>query len=132
MRGFAQDLYGIPRERVIGSTVAYRFVEKASGAAIVQQAALDVIDDGPGKPIQIWNVIGRHPVLAAGNANGDIEMLKFTQAGGKPFLNLLVLHDDSEREFAYEQGAEKVLHLADENNWNVISMMDDWKVIFTI
>ena len=131
MRGFANDLYGIPRERVIGSTVAYRFLDEESGASIVQQAELDVIDDGPGKAIQIWHVIGRHPILAAGNSNGDIEMLKFAQASGNPFLNLLVLHDDAEREFAYDQGAEKALHLADERNWRVISMKEDWDDIFS-
>jgi len=130
MRGFADDLYGIPRERVIGSTVAYRFVESEAGAAIVQQAELDVIDDGPGKPVQIWNVIGRHPILAAGNSNGDIEMLKFAQASGKPFLNLLLYHDDGEREFAYDQGAEQALRLAAERGWQVISMQNDWKGIF--
>lgn len=130
MRGFAHDLYGIPRERVIGSTVAYRFVEDANGAAIVQQAELDVIDDGPGKPIQIWNVIGRRPILAAGNSNGDIEMLKITQVQGRPSLYLLVKHDDAEREFAYDQGAEKALHLATERDWQVISMKEDWKEIF--
>ena len=131
MRGFADDLYGIPRERVIGSTVAYRYVEREDRAAIVQQAELDVIDDGPGKPIQIWNVIGRHPILAAGNANGDIEMLKFAEASGKPFLNLLVFHDDEEREFAYDQGAEKALGLAAERGWHAISMKEDWNDIFS-
>ncbi|NJN81696.1 MAG: haloacid dehalogenase-like hydrolase, partial [Caldilineaceae bacterium] len=99
MRGFADERYGIPRERVIGSTVAYRFVEDEHGAYIAQQAELDVIDDGAGKPIQIWNVIGRHPILAAGNSNGDIEMLKFAESSGRGFLNLLLHHDDAEREF---------------------------------
>ena len=89
-------------------------------------------DDGPGKAIQIWNVIGRHPILAAGNSNGDIEMLKFTQASGKPFLNLLLLHDDPQREFAYEKGAEKALSLAADMNWQIISMKDDFKNIFPV
>jgi len=130
MRGFAQDLYSIPRERVIGSTVAYRFVESENGADILQKAELDVIDDGPGKPIQIWHVIGRRPILAAGNSNGDIEMLKFTQSRGEPYLNLLLLHDDTEREYAYQKGAEKALNLAAERDWQVISMKDDWNIIF--
>jgi len=130
MRGFAHKLYGIPPERVIGSTVSYRFVEDEQGVAIVQQPELDVVDDGPGKPIQIWNVVGRHPILAAGNSNGDIEMLKFAQGSGKPFINLLLLHDDEKREFAYEQGAEKVLQLSAERNWQVISMKRDFMQIF--
>jgi len=131
MRGFSEDLYGIPRERVIGSTVAYRFQENEGGATIIQKAELDVVDDGPGKPIQIWNVIGRHPILAAGNSNGDIEMLKFAEAGNKPFLNLLVLHDDGEREFAYREGAEKALNIAKERNWQVVSMKTDWREAFS-
>jgi len=130
MRGFAYDLYGIPRQRVIGSTLAYRFVEDREDAAIVQRAELDVVDDGPGKPVQIWNVIGRRPILAAGNSNGDIEMLKFAQASGKPFLSLLLRHDDSQREYAYDQGAEKALQIAAERDWTVISMKEDWKDVF--
>jgi phosphoglycolate phosphatase-like HAD superfamily hydrolase len=132
MRGFASELYGIPRQRVIGSTVAYRYLETGDGCEIVQQADLDVIDDGPGKAIQIWNVIGRRPILAAGNSNGDIEMLKFTQSSGKPNLNLLLLHDDSQREFDYQQGAEKALELAVENDWQLISMKEDFKHIFLV
>ena len=130
MRGFADDLYGIPRQRIIGSTVAYRLVEDGGGVAIVQQAELDVIDDGPGKPIQIWHVIGRRPILAAGNSNGDIEMLKFAQTSGKRFLNLLLDHDDADREYDYNQGAEKALALASERSWQVISMKQDWQEVF--
>ena len=132
MRGFASELYGVQRQRVIGSTVAYRYLETEGGCEIVQQADMDVIDDGPGKAIQIWNVIGRYPILAAGNSNGDIEMLKFAQASGKPYLNLLLLHDDSQREFDYQQGAEKALALATDNDWNIISMKEDFNNIFPI
>jgi phosphoglycolate phosphatase-like HAD superfamily hydrolase len=130
MRGFAQDLYGIPRERVLGSTVAYNFVEGERGASIVQKAELDVIDDGPGKPIQIWNVIGRYPILAAGNSNGDIEMLKFAQASGKLFLNLLLNHNDAKREYAYGEGAEVAIQHANEHNWLTINMREDWMQVF--
>lgn len=130
MRGFAEDLYGIPRQRVIGSTVAYRFVESDGGGQIVQQAELDVIDDGHGKPVQIWNVIGRRPILAAGNSNGDIPMLQFAAAPSRPSLPLLVLHDDVAREFDYVAGAEKSLELAEKQGWTVISMKKDWKTIF--
>ncbi len=130
MRGFAHDLYGIPRERVIGSTVAYRFVESDGGGAIEQRAELDVVDDGPGKPIQIWNVAGRRPILAAGNSNGDIEMLQFAEASGKPFVNLLVHHDDAEREYEYDAGAEKALQLASQRGWTIISMKNDFKTVF--
>ena len=132
MRGFASELYGVQRQRVIGSTVAYRYLETEDGSEIVQQADLDVIDDGPGKAIQIWNVIGRRPILAAGNSNGDIEMLKFTQSGDKPFINLLLLHDDPQREFDYQKGAEKALALAADKNWQIISMKQDFKNIFPV
>ena len=130
MRGFALDLYNIPRERVIGSTVAYRYVEAGDAVGIVQQPELDIIDDGPGKPIQIWSTIGRRPILAAGNTNGDIEMLKFAESSGGRFLNLLLLHDDDRREYAYRRGAEKALALAAERNWQVISMRSDFREIF--
>jgi len=109
MRGFAQDLYDIPRERVIGSTIAYRYEEGEDGEdAIVQRAELDVVDDGSGKPIQIWNIIGRRPILAAGNSNGDLQMLTFAGGTTLPALRLLVVHDDADREFDYAAGAEKV------------------------
>jgi phosphoserine phosphatase len=129
MRGFAQDLYGIPRQRVIGSTVAYRFVED-DGGQIVQRAELDVIDDGHGKPVQIWNVIGRRPILAAGNSNGDIPMLQFVGTPAGHPLRLLVLHDDADREFDYVAGAEKSLDLAEERGWTIVSMKKDWKTVF--
>jgi len=130
MRGFASELYNIPRERLIGSTVAYRFLDSEDGNGIVQKAELDIVDDGPGKPIQIWNVIGRRPILAAGNSNGDIEMLKFAQSSGKPYLNLLLLHNDGDREFDYTAGAEQALKMASERSWTLISMLDDFGRVF--
>jgi phosphoglycolate phosphatase-like HAD superfamily hydrolase len=130
MRGFAQELYGIPRERVIGSTVAYRYVESDDGGEIVQQAELDVIDDGPGKPIQIWNVIGRRPILAAGNSNGDLPMLAFTGGKSLPALRLLVVHDDAEREFDYVAGAEKIISAVQSNGWTAVSIQRDWQKVF--
>jgi phosphoglycolate phosphatase-like HAD superfamily hydrolase len=130
MRGFAQDLYGISRARLIGSTVAYTYVENEEGGAIVQKAELDVIDDGPGKPIQIWNVIGQRPLLAAGNSNGDLEMLTFAGGPTGRALRLLVVHDDPAREFDYIGGAEKVLSVAQAQGWTTVSMKDAWRRIF--
>jgi phosphoserine phosphatase len=130
MRGFAQDLYGIPRDRLIGSTVAYTYVENEDGGAIVQKAELDVIDDGPGKPIQIWNVIGRRPILAAGNSNGDLEMLAFAGGPTRPALRLLVVHDDPAREFDYIGGAEKILSVAQAQGWTTVGMKDAWRQVF--
>lgn len=131
MRGFAQDLYGIPRERVIGSTLAYQYVED-DGGTILQRAELDAIDDGPGKPIQIWNVIGRRPILAAGNSNGDLPMLIFTGGPAYSALRLLIVHDDGEREFDYIAGAENILSTAQSQSWTTISMKDDWERVFPI
>lgn len=130
MRGFVQQLYSIPRERVIGSTVAYRYVESSNSGEILQRAKLESIADGPGKPIQIWHLIGRRPILAAGNSNGDLEMLAFSDGEKRPALCLLVVHDDAEREFAYQAGAEKVLSLAQRRGWTKVSMQIDFKQIF--
>ena len=130
MRGFAQDLYGVPRERVIGSTVAYRYVESADGGSIQQRAELDVIDDGPGKPVQIWNVIGRRPILAAGNSNGDLPMLAFAGGASLPALRLLVVHDDGDREFEYIAGAEEILSAAQSSGWTRVSIRRDWRKVF--
>jgi phosphoserine phosphatase len=130
MRGFASDLYGIPRERVIGSTVAYRFVASDTGGDIVQKAELDVVDDGHGKPIQIWNVIGRRPLLAAGNSNGDLPMMTFAGGPTLPALRLLVVHDDAAREFDYVAGAEQVISAAQTQGWTTVSMQRDWRKVF--
>ena len=133
MRGFAEQLYGVPRERVIGSTLAYKYHVDDSGAdSILQQAELDVVDDGPGKPVQIWNIIGRRPILAAGNSNGDLQMLNFAGGSSLPALRLLVVHDDQQREFNYQAGAEQVLEAADRNDWTAISIKEDWNNVFPV
>lgn len=96
----------------------------------MQQAELEVIGDGPGKPIQIWNVIGRRPTLAAGTSNGDRPMLAFTGEPAAPALRLLVVHDDAEREFAYPAGAKQVLRAVQDYGWTAISMQRDWRQVF--
>jgi hypothetical protein len=130
MRCFAHDLYEIPRERIIGSTVAYRYVGGSGGGVIEQRAELDVIDDGPGKPVQIWNLIGRRPILAAGNSNGDLPMLEFTGGASLPALRLLILHDDADREFDYIDGAEQVISTAENRGWTIVSVKHDWAKVF--
>jgi phosphoserine phosphatase len=132
MRGFAQDLYGIPRERLIGTTVAYHYKEDETVGKIVHKGELDVIDDGPAKAIQIWNVIGRRPILAAGNSNGDIQMLKFTAGQDFESLCMLILHDDAEREFDYSAGAEKAISEQQSRNWTAVSMRSDWHQVFPV
>jgi hypothetical protein len=88
------------------------------------------IDDGPGKPVHIHRATGRRPILAAGNSDGDIHMLKYAGGHGGPRLGLLVHHDDAEREYAYDSGSENALRLASREGWVVISMRDDWKTVF--
>jgi phosphoserine phosphatase len=130
MRAISDELYGIPRERVIGSSAALEFRAEPGGTSIVLKPAMDVLDDGPQKPIRIWSRVGRRPLIAAGNSNGDIEMLTFAHREGRPSLGLLIHHDDAQREFAYDKGAEKALERAATDGWTVVSMRDDWTTIF--
>jgi phosphoglycolate phosphatase-like HAD superfamily hydrolase len=126
MRPISDELYGIPRDRVIGSSTALDYHD----GTIVRKPEADVLDDGPQKPVRIWSRVGRRPILAAGNSNGDIAMLDFTRHEAKPTLRLLVLHDDREREFNYTSGAERALERADEQAWTVVSMRHDWATVF--
>jgi len=89
-----------------------------------------VFDDGPVKPVRIWSRIGRRPIFAAGNSNGDIPMLRDAGGPGRPAFRLLLRHDDADREFEYTKGAESALELAAEDGWTVVSMKDDWSAIF--
>jgi phosphoserine phosphatase len=130
MRPISQDVYGIGRERVIGSSAALDYVRDERGGTISHKAEADYLDDGPQKPIRIWSRTGRRPVLAAGNSNGDIPMLDFTQHADKPFLRLLVVHDDADREFAYTSGAEHALDAARTRGWTSVSIKDDWLTVF--
>ena len=130
MRPISQEVYGIPRESVIGSAVALAYTPGERGGAVTRQMDADYLDDGPEKPVRIWTRTGRRPVLAAGNSNGDIEMLDFTQHQDKPTLRLLVLHDDAEREFDYVAGAERALDRAAGSGWTVVSIKNDWANVF--
>jgi hypothetical protein len=104
MRPISQDVYGIPRERVIGSSSTFAYTSNEHGGAIVHKPEADYLADGPEKPVRIWNRTGRRPLLAGGNSNGDVPMLEFAHRADKPTFRLLVLHDDAEREFDYVKG----------------------------
>jgi phosphoglycolate phosphatase-like HAD superfamily hydrolase len=130
MRPITQELYGIPPERVIGSTVALEYREAGDTSTIVHKPELDIFDDGPAKPVRIWSRIGRRPILVGGNANGDIAMLTFAAHPARPSLSLLVNHDDDVRDIAYTAGAEKALERAPERGWVVISVQNDWSSVF--
>jgi phosphoserine phosphatase len=130
MRQIAGEIYGIPRERVVGSSTAIAFRERGDGGDLLMQSKLDVFDDGAAKPARLWSRIGRRPILAAGNSNGDVPMMQFANRPERPALRLLILHDDAAREFEYVSGAEKSLALAKQYGWTVVSMKNDWKTVF--
>jgi phosphoserine phosphatase len=130
MRPISDDVYGIPRERVIGSAAALAYESNERGGTITHKAEAEYLDDGPQKPIRIWSRMGRRPLVAGGNSNGDVPMLEFTKHADKPTLRLLVLHDDSEREFDYTSGAEAALARAATDNWTVVSIKNDWVTVF--
>jgi phosphoserine phosphatase len=130
MRPISQEVYGIPRERVIGSASALAYTNDDRGGTITHKAEADYLDDGPQKPIRIWSRTGRRPLLAAGNSNGDVAMLQFTKHADKPTLRLLILHDDDKREFDYTSGAEQALEQAGEDGWTVVSVKNDWAAVF--
>jgi len=130
MRPVTEELYGIPPERVVGTTVALEYREEGGVGGVYHTAKLEVFDDGPNKVVRIWSRIGARPIFAAGNSNGDIQMLKFATQDGGASLGLLVTHDDGERDIAYTAGAEKSLEEARIHGWAVASVRDDWKQVF--
>ena len=126
MRPVTVQMYGIPPERVIGSSVGLDFTD----GDLVTTSRPEFVNDGPVKAVRIWGRTGRRPIFAAGNSNGDIEMLQFTAASPGISMSMLVLHDDADREFAYTEGAERALDLAAESAWVVASMRDEWVSVF--
>jgi phosphoglycolate phosphatase-like HAD superfamily hydrolase len=136
MRAFAEKVYGIPPERVIGTTFALQFQTGADGKPVLmREPKIDFLDDGPAKPVAIQRVIGRRPILAFGNSDGDQQMLEWTAAGdGVRFMGL-VHHTDGEREWAYDRESrighlDKALDEATERKWVIVDMKQDWKVIY--
>ena len=130
VRIISQDCYGVPPERVVGSGVVLKLRDDGASVTLVHTPQLELFDDGPAKAGAIWNVLGRRPILAAGNSNGDLAMLRFCAQPSRPSLALLVHHDDAEREFAYDAGAEQALSFARNNHWAIASIKDDWKTVF--
>ena len=130
MRPFAHDLYGIPPERVIGSSLGLEVHAGEAGTELLYKSKIEFFDDGPEKPVRIWSRIGRRPLVAGGNSNGDIDMLRFAKQRDRDALRLLVLHDDPDREFDYTAGAEQALERAASHGWTVVSIKDDWAIVF--
>jgi phosphoserine phosphatase len=135
VRPWAESAYGIPPEQVIGSQIALRFEFQDGKPVIVRESEIAFIDDKAGKPVGIHRHIGRRPILAFGNSDGDLQMLQWTTAGPGPSLGLILHHNDGEREYAYDREThigklDKALDLAPENNWVVVSMTDAWSRVF--
>jgi hypothetical protein len=135
MRPWAQKAYGIPPEQVIGSQQDVKFEMKDGKPVLTREPRFAFIDDGPGKPVGIYRHIGKRPIAAFGNSDGDLQMLQVTAAGQGRSLALIVHHDDAHREFAYDRQSsvgrlDKALDEAKANNWIVVSMKSDWKRIF--
>jgi phosphoglycolate phosphatase-like HAD superfamily hydrolase len=135
MRAFAEKTYGIPPEQVIGSSGVTKYELRPTGPVLVKEPKVEFVDDGPGKPAGINRFIGRRPVLAFGNSDGDHQMLQWTAAGsGLRFMGL-VHHTDAEREWAYDRVShvgklDKALDEALARGWTVVDMKKDWKRIY--
>ncbi len=136
MRPWTEKVYGIPPEQVVGSSIKTKYEMRDGKPVLMRLPEMNFIDDKAGKPVGINSHIGRRPIAAFGNSDGDQQMLEWTQAGSGARLMMLVHHDDAAREFAY--GAESKIGTfsdalmveAKKDGWTVISMKDDWKTIF--
>jgi phosphoserine phosphatase len=135
MRPWAEQVYGIPPEQVVGSTVETKFEMRDGKPVLVRIAKVDFVNDNDGKPVGIQRRIGRRPILAFGNSDGDLPMLQWTAAGSGARFMGLVHHDDAAREWAYDRKSQvgqldKAWDEAVAKGWTVVSMKDDWNTIF--
>jgi hypothetical protein len=136
MRPWTEEAYGVPPEQVVGSSIKTKFQMRRDIPILFRLAEVNFIDDKAGKPVGINEFIGRRPIAAFGNSDGDLEMLQWTtKAGGRRRLGLIVHHTDAAREYAYDRASpvgrlDAALDAAPINHWTVASMKDDWKQIF--
>jgi hypothetical protein len=135
MRPWTEQVYGIPPEHVIGSSIKTKFEMRANGPVLVRLPEINFIDDKAGKPLGIQQHIGRRPIAAFGNSDGDLQMLQWTAAGSGPRFCLYVHHTDAEREWAYDRQShigqlDKGLDEALAKGWSIADMKRDWKAIF--
>jgi hypothetical protein len=135
IRPWTERVYGIPPENVVGSSGKVKFEMPDSEPVLMRLPEIDFIDDGPGKPVGINEHIGRRPIAAFGNSDGDLQMLQWTKGAGGVRFALLVHHTDGEREWAYDRKSsvgrlDKALDAAQANGWTVVDMKSDWKSIF--
>ncbi|RLA25835.1 MAG: haloacid dehalogenase-like hydrolase [Gammaproteobacteria bacterium] len=135
MRPWVEEVYGIPPEQVVGSTIKTKLEMRDGTPVLVRLAEIDFVNDKAGKPVGINQYIGRRPIAAFGNSDGDLQMLQWTAAGeGKRFM-MLVHHTDAQREYAYDRNShigklDKALDAAKVNGWTVVDMQNDWQVIY--
>lgn len=136
MRPWAEKTYGIPPEQVVGSSIKTRFELRTDGVPVLMRLpAVDFVDDKEGKPVGIQQYIGRRPIAAFGNSDGDLQMLQWTTAGAGARLGVLVHHTDGEREWAYDRQSsigrlDQALDEAAVRHWTVVDMKEDWRTIY--
>lgn len=135
MRPWAEQVYGIPPEQVIGSSIKLKYEVRDGGPVLVRLPEIDFIDDKAGKPVGIHRQIGRRPIFAAGNSDGDFEMLEYVTAGSGRRFGLLLHHTDGQREAAYDRQSpfgrlDKALDQAPQRGWTVVDMREDWKQVW--
>ncbi len=135
MRPWVEEAYGIPKDQIVGSSIQTEYAYNNGNPVIKRLAKIDLIDDHEGKPVGINRYIGRKPVFAAGNSDGDLEMMHWTDANKLKSFKLYVHHTDSVREWAYDRishigNFNKGLDEAAEKGWTIIDMKNDWKVIY--
>ena len=135
MRPWTEKVYGIPPEQVIGSSAKLKFELRNGKPVLVKLPEINFIDDKAGKPVGIQQYIGRRPIAAFGNSDGDLQMLQWTTSGTGPRFGLIVHHTDAEREWAYDRNSsvgklDKALDEAKASGWTVVDMKNDWKIIY--
>jgi hypothetical protein len=135
MRPWSEQAYDVPPEQVVGSSIKTKLEMRDGRPILFRLPEVNFIDDGPGKPVGINEHIGRRPILAVGNSDGDFDMLQWTTTGVGGRLGLIVHHTDADREYAYDRQShfgklDKALDAAPQNNWMVVDMKRDWKSIF--
>jgi hypothetical protein len=136
MRPMSEETYGIPRDQVVGSSVVSEFQIKDGKPALVRMPKIDFINDKAGKPVGIYEHIGRRPILAFGNSDSDMQMIEYAMAGEGRRMGLFVHQTDADREYAYDRKShvgtlDKVLDQAAANDWIIVDMKRDWKRVFS-
>jgi phosphoglycolate phosphatase-like HAD superfamily hydrolase len=136
MRVFAEQVYGVPPEQIVGSSIRTKYEVRDGKPVIVRLPEIEFIDDKSGKPVGISRYIGRRPILAVGNSDGDFEMLEYTTGAPGLRLGLIVHHDDGEREYAYDRKSsvgrlDRGLDEAAGRGWVLVSMKSDWRTIYS-